>query len=369
MSRARISASVAVQNNANEAQTNWEAALQSKDRAIQQLEDALSSKELALAAMAQRERTWRASESKTAAEQQEHEQRMHLLRAQVADANATMAALKEQIRGQGRAPAQPLSPIAEGAASVDVPARPAPLRLDPLAEGAALPDSRSLRTVSLEPPPVAAPAPLPREHAPADLSRTQMAAAEPFEKPIARLHSHAPEPCRAATATPVLAMHKESKATRRPLSPIQPSAVDGALHTFHVEQHTHVHSPPKPPDQPPWQYIAGRSLGRACTEDSENAQEIARTLHRTRRLLVDFAERPFETSEADGGGWGSSRAIEGRLDALLEEQRKLMTRFAGADSGHSQLGSERDGPSLLDRHLAAVTAKADFLAERVRHCA
>jgi hypothetical protein len=50
----------------------------------------------------------------------------------------------------------------------------------------------------------------------------------------------------------------------------------------------------------------------------------------------------------------------------LEEQRKLMARFAGAEAQLGSCSSERDGPSLLDRHLAAVTAKADFLAERVR---
>jgi hypothetical protein len=399
--KSRISANVALQNNANEAQGNWEAALQSKDRAIQQLEDALSSKERALAAMAQRERIWRASESKTVAEQQEHEQRMHLLRAQVADANATMAALKEQIRG--RPAMQPLSPIAEGtvmpeSTSIDhsgmAAARLQPRPLDPLKEGAALPDSRSLRAApSLELlPPLATPIPLPaaiatppadsaellatssqlpKENGHSGLSRSQMAAAKQFDKPISQPHSHALSQAGASTNLSTFAN------TRRPLSPLQASAVNGTPQTFHVEQHTHVHSPPqagalapKPPEQPPWLYVAEKSPGRARVEDSENAREIARTLDCTRRLLVDFSKHPYESSECVGGSGGgcsgSSWAIEKRLDALVEEQQKLMAQFAGGPGLHAQLGNhERDGPSLLDRHLAAVTAKADFLAERV----
>jgi ferric-dicitrate binding protein FerR (iron transport regulator) len=60
------SGQIMLQSNSHQAQDNWEAALQSKDRAIQQLEGALKSKEKALTALSERERMWQTPRSKLA---------------------------------------------------------------------------------------------------------------------------------------------------------------------------------------------------------------------------------------------------------------------------------------------------------------
>ena len=169
------------QNNSEEAQGNWEAALQSKDRAIQQLEDALSSKERALAAIADRERTWQGTATKTTAQQATHDEKMQLLRAQVADANATMAALKAQLQ-QG-ADAASTEPARHP--------RPSARTLDPLMQGLLLPDSRTLPALSLDPPPS-----LPMPDTPSSRTHvggaTQLASELPPSRPLAHAHSQQP---------------------------------------------------------------------------------------------------------------------------------------------------------------------------------
>jgi hypothetical protein len=143
-----------LQSTTSEAQGNWEAALESKDRAIRQLEDALTSKENALAAIARREREWRAShDSKTAAESAEHEHGLRALRAQVAEANATMAGLKAQLErgGGGGGSAEvtagdyaiPAQPPRRGTL------RPEGRQLDPVLRGLLLPDNLSMPALTL----------------------------------------------------------------------------------------------------------------------------------------------------------------------------------------------------------------------------
>ena len=143
-----------LQSTSSEAQGNWEAALQSKDRAIRQLEDALTSKERALAAMAKRERDWQASHSKTASEAREHEHNMQFLRAQVADANNTMASLKAQL--ESGAPAVNDSgdfAILAAQGPRRSTARPGARQLGAEFQGMLLPDNLSLPAMTMSQPP------------------------------------------------------------------------------------------------------------------------------------------------------------------------------------------------------------------------
>jgi hypothetical protein len=64
--------------------------------------------------MALREKQWEDSHTKTAGEQREHEHRMQLLRAQVADANATMASLRAQLESNGASGSRPSFPQSAG---------------------------------------------------------------------------------------------------------------------------------------------------------------------------------------------------------------------------------------------------------------
>ena len=76
------------------------AALESKDRAIHQLEGALKSKERAISALSEREQIWQETKPKTSEEQLQHEHKVQLLRSQVAQANANVASLRAHLEAE-----------------------------------------------------------------------------------------------------------------------------------------------------------------------------------------------------------------------------------------------------------------------------
>lgn len=88
-----------MQLDSSQAQGSWQAALHHKDQAIQQLSEALQSKEQALVTLSQRDAAWQQSPSQTAHGQQAHDHDMEQLRFQLAEHNATIAALRTRLAG------------------------------------------------------------------------------------------------------------------------------------------------------------------------------------------------------------------------------------------------------------------------------
>lgn len=93
-----------LQMDTSQAEGSWQAALQHKDWAIQQLSQALQSKEQALVTMSQRDAAWQRSPSQTAQQQQAHDHDMDQLRSQLAEHNATIAALRARLTRDSNAP-------------------------------------------------------------------------------------------------------------------------------------------------------------------------------------------------------------------------------------------------------------------------
>eukprot|EP00892_Ulva_mutabilis_P003412 jgi/Ulvmu1/1442/UM011_0172.1 len=93
-----------LQMDSSQAEGSWQAALQHKDRAIQQLSAALQSKEQALTAMSQRDAAIQRSPAQNAQEQRAHEHDMDLLRSQLAEHNATIAALRARLTQDSQPP-------------------------------------------------------------------------------------------------------------------------------------------------------------------------------------------------------------------------------------------------------------------------
>lgn len=119
-----------LQFDSSQAQGSWQAALQHKDHAIQQLNEALQSKEQALVTLSQRDAAWQRSPSQTAHGQQAHDHDMEQLRLQLAEHNATITALRTRLTGDS----QPLH-------SSDTPGAPPRLLSHASAAHATQPDS------------------------------------------------------------------------------------------------------------------------------------------------------------------------------------------------------------------------------------
>lgn len=89
-----------MQENSERAQGSWVAALETRDREIHQLSGELKSKERTISALSESERVWQATPQKAGEEQLDHEHKVQLLRSQVAQANANVAALRAHLEAE-----------------------------------------------------------------------------------------------------------------------------------------------------------------------------------------------------------------------------------------------------------------------------